>query len=373
MKKSFYDILKSHDWNEMTKSIYSKRDEDVEKALSKTSLNLEDFKALISPSAEKYLAQMIEKSMYLSQKRFGKTIQFYIPLYLSNSCNNNCVYCGFNHSNKFDRTILNTNQAIEEANVIKKMGFEHILLVTGEDSKNCGVNYLKDIMSELKKIFAHISIEVQPMETDEYMSLVKENLNTVYVYQETYREETYKSYHPKGKKSNFKYRLETPDRLGIAGVHKIGIGCLLGLEDWRTDSFCTAMHLDYLERNYWKTKYSLSFPRLRPHAGSFQPNHKTNQRNLVQLICAYRLFKESVEISLSTREEASFRDKMIKYGVTSYSAGSKTNPGGYTEDTNSLEQFSVDDSRTPEEIETAIKNTGYEVIWKDWDSFMQTL
>ena len=368
---SFYNEIKKYDWEDISRKIYAKTADDVKRALGKEKLTLDDFQALVSPAAEPYLELMAQKSMQLTQKRFGKTIQMYIPLYLSNLCNNNCVYCGFNHKNKFNRTILSQDQILNEVEKIKELGFEHILLVTGEDNKRCGIDYLKSAMDLLREKFSLVSIEVQPLDVDEYKKLVNSGLNTVYIYQETYNQKNYKIYHPGGKKSNFKYRLETPDRLGKAGVHKVGLGCLLGLEDWRIDTFFTALHLNYMEKHYWQTRYSISFPRLRPHAGIFEPNYYVTERNLVQLICAYRLFNEHVEISLTTRESPRFRDNMLKLGVTSYSAGSKTNPGGYSNEEKSLEQFAVNDDRSSGEISDMVRNMGYEVVWKDWDSFMQ--
>lgn len=368
---SFYEEIQKYSWEQAEKQIYAKTASDVKHALAKQKLNIDDFQALISPAAEPYLELMAQKSMQLTQKRFGKTIQFYVPMYLSNVCTNTCVYCGFNHNNDFERTILTKEQVLSEANELRELGFEHLLLVTGESTKHCGVDYIKEMMEALSDKFSLISIEVQPLETDEYKELARFGLNTVYIYQETYNQANYKKYHPSGKKSNYQYRLETPDRLGKAGIHRIGLGCLLGLEDWRVDSFYTALHLQYLERKYWQTKYSVSFPRLRPHAGSFEPNYKNNQRNLLQIICAYRLFNEHVELSLSTREEPAFRDNMLKLGVTSFSAGSKTNPGGYASEEDTLEQFSVHDDRSPKEIAEVVKAKGYEVIWKDWDSYMQ--
>lgn len=368
---SFYNEIRKYNWDKVAEQIYSKTSEDVKQALSKDKLDINDFQSLISPAASDYLEIIAQKSMQLTQKRFGKTIQLYIPLYLSNSCTNTCVYCGFNHKNVMDRKILNKQELLEEAKLIKSLGFEHILLVTGEDNKKCGVNYLGEMMQEIKDMFSLVSIEVQPLKTSEYKELLPFGLNTVYIYQETYNESKYKDYHPDGKKSDYQYRLETPDRLGEAEVHKIGLGCLLGLEDWRVDSFFTALHLNYLEKKYWKSKYSISFPRLRPHTGGFEPNYTTSQKDLVQLICAYRLFNEHVELSLSTRESPHFRDNMLKLGVTAFSAGSKTNPGGYSEEDDSLEQFSVHDDRSPAQIAEMIQNKGYEVVWKDWDNFMQ--
>ncbi len=368
---SFYEEIKKYNWQQVSEQLYRKTGADVTRALARDKLTLDDFQALVSPAAEPFLEQMAQKSRQLTQKRFGKTIQMYIPLYLSNACTNSCVYCGFNHSNRFARTILSLEEVQAEARKIKELGFEHILLVTGEDDKRCGVDYLGQMMEWLHQSFSLISIEVQPLKTLEYQQLKNQGLHTVYIYQETYNEANYKNYHPSGRKSNYRYRLETPDRLGQAGVHKIGLGCLLGLEDWRVDSFFTALHLSYLEKKYWQTKYSLSFPRLRPHAGTFTPRYHVSQRNLVQLICAYRLFNEQLELSLSTREEPRFRDHMLKLGPTSFSAGSKTNPGGYSGGSNTLEQFAVHDDRPPAEIAHTIRQNGYEVVWKDWDQIMQ--
>jgi 2-iminoacetate synthase len=215
---------------------------------------------------------------------------------------------------------------------------------------------------------------VQPLNQEDYEVLIAEGLNTVLVYQETYHKNNYKQYHTKGKKSNFNYRLETPDRLGKANIHKIGLGTLIGLEDWRTDCFFTALHLKYLQHHYWQTKYSVSFPRLRPiEIGTTeQTEYKSfeaymNDKELVQLICAYRLLDDTLEISISTREEERFRDHIVKLGITSMSAGSKTNPGGYSVAPESLEQFEISDERSPQEIAAMIREHGYEPVWKDWD------
>ena len=205
------------------------------------------------------------------------------------------------------------------------------------------------------------------MEQNDYEFLAESGLNSVLVYQETYHKENYKFHHPKGRKSNFEQRLDTPDRLGKAGIHKIGLGVLIGLEDWRTDSFFNALHLDYLEKEYWKTKYSVSFPRLRPHSGNLEPKVVMTDKELVQLICAYRIFKDELELSLSTRESEHFRNHAIKLGITSLSAGSKTDPGGYASDLNALEQFEISDERSPIEIANMLKANGYEPVWKDWD------
>lgn len=364
---NFKEIFDTYNWEEVKQSIYSKTSQDVEAALCNSKRGLEDFKALISPAAAEYLEQMAQLSHQITRKRFGNTIQMYVPLYLSNECQNICTYCGFSFDNKIKRRTLSTTEILKEAAEIKCMGYDHVLLVTGEANQTVGVSYLKEAINILQPHFSHISIEVQPLEEEEYSMLIKEGLNTVLVYQETYHKEDYKLHHPKGKKSNFDYRIETPDRLGKSGIYKMGLGVLIGLEDWRTDSFFTAMHLDYLEKKYWQTKYSISFPRLRPFSGGLEPKVNMSDRELVQLICAYRIFNEEVELSISTRESEKFRDNIIKLGITSMSAGSKTNPGGYSLELESLEQFEINDERSPAEISRMIKQQGYEPVWKDWD------
>lgn len=364
---SFKGIFESFQWDAVKETIYSKNKNDVEHALHTSKKTLEDFKALISPAAMPYLEPMAQLSQKLTQKRFGKTIQLYIPLYLSNECNNICTYCGFSLDNKVRRRTLNDDEILKEVAVIKSLGYDHVLLVTGEANQTVHVAYFKKVLELIRPHFAQISMEVQPLDTAEYGELIPLGLTSVLVYQETYHQEDYKKHHPKGKKSNFNYRLETPDRLGYAGIHKIGLGVLIGLEDWRTDSFFTALHLSYLEKTYWKTRYSLSFPRLRPFSGGLEPKVEMTDKELVQLICAYRIFNEEVEISLSTRESETFRNQCVKLGITSISAGSKTNPGGYAVEPESLEQFEISDERSPAEITEMIRKNGYQPVWKDWD------
>src|SRR5665647_302372 len=365
--KQFKDIYDQYSWDEVQASIQTKTSKDVEAALAATHRTLEDFKALISPAAVPYLEQMAQLSHQLTKKRFGKTIQLFAPMYLSNECNNICTYCGFSLDNKIKRKTLTAAEILQEINVIKQHGFNHILLVTGESNHTVHVDYFLKAFEIIKPHFANISIEVQPLSQDEYAQLQRAGLYSVLVYQETYHKEKYRDYHLKGKKSNFYYRLETPDRIGLAGMHKIGLGVLLGLEDWRTDSFFCALHLDYLQKAYWQTKYSLSFPRIRPAEGVDISNYHISDKELVQLICAYRLLNEEVEISISTRESALFRNHLIKLGTTTMSAGSKTNPGGYSVDEDSLEQFEISDDRTPAEVAAVITANGYEPVWKDWD------
>jgi 2-iminoacetate synthase len=364
---NFKPLFETWHWEEQKKAIYSKTSADVERALISKKRTLEDFKALLSPAAGSYLEEMARLSHELTVKRFGKTIQLYAPLYLSNECNNICTYCGFSLDNKVKRKTLTDEEILQEVKYLKEQGFNHILLVTGEANHTVHTAYIKHAVELINSQFANISIEVQPLETDEYKTLHEAGVYSVLVYQETYHKEVYKQYHPKGKKSNFDYRLETPDRIGQAGIHKIGLGILLGLEDWRVDSLFCALHLEYLQKTYWQTKYSVSFPRMRPAEGIIEPNVIVTDKELVQLLCAYRLFNEDIELSISTRESEHLRNHIIPLGTTSMSAGSKTNPGGYSVEPESLEQFEISDDRSLGEISALIKGSGYEPVYKDWD------
>jgi len=368
----FSEYFNQFDWDKEYHSIYTKTIQEAETALFKSHRTIEDFKALISPAAMPLLEQMAEMSHVETQKRFGKTIQLYAPLYLSNECQNICTYCGFSLDNQIPRKTLTALEILQEIAVLKEMGYQHVLLVTGEAQHRVGMDYFTQMLPLIKKHFAQVAMEVQPLERMDYETLHDMGVHAILVYQETYHREHYKSHHPRGKKANFTYRLETPDRIGQAGIHKIGLGALLGLDDWRTDSAFTARHLQYLEKRYWQSKFSISFPRLRPHSGGTVPKSIITDRELVQLICAWRLFNNDVELSMSTRECESFRDHIIKLGITSISAGSKTNPGGYAVAPESLEQFEIDDNRTPQEIAAVIQQAGYDPVWKDWDEALQT-
>ncbi|KLV07339.1 thiamine biosynthesis protein ThiH [Photobacterium aquae] len=365
---SFVEVWQQLDWDAVKLSIYSKDTADVERALRKPKRDLEDFKALISPAAEPYLEQMARQSAALTRQRFGQTVSFYVPLYLSNLCANACTYCGFSMENRIRRRTLAMDEVERECDAIKSMGFDNILLVTGEHERKVGMDYFRQALPVIKSQFSYLAMEVQPLDQDEYAELKSLGLDAVMVYQETYSAPTYAQHHLRGNKMDFAYRLETPDRLARAGIDKIGIGALIGLEEWRTDSFFVAAHLAYLERTYWQTRYSISFPRLRPCEGGLQPKSVMSDRQLVQLICAYRLLNPEVELSLSTRESPQFRDNVLPLGITTMSAGSKTQPGGYADGGEpELEQFAISDERAVAEVAEAVRSRGLEVVWKDWD------
>lgn len=366
----FSEVLERISWEQTTEAIYAKTDADVRRALAKQHCTVEDFMALISPAAEPYLEVMARLSRHYTEERFGKTISLFIPLYLTNSCTNSCVYCGFHIQNPMPRTILSPTEIEQEYRAIKQLGpFENLLLVTGENPVVAGVDYIARALDLAKPYFSNLKIEVMPLKAEEYAELITHGLNGVICFQETYNRARYNIYHPRGMKSKFEWRLNAPDRMGEAGVHSIGMGALIGLEDWRTDVTMMAHHLRYLQKRYWKTKYSVNFPRMRPAENEgFQPNVVMSDKELAQLTFAMRIFDHDVDISYSTREAAMLRDNMATLGVTTMSAASRTEPGGYYTYPEALEQFDVCDSRSATEVEAALRNVGREPVWKDWDA-----
>ena len=366
----FSDELEKISWEETTKAIYSKTDADVRRALSKEHCDVNDFMALISPAAAPYLETMARLSRKYTMERFGKTISMFVPLYITNSCTNSCVYCGFNHNNPMKRTILTEEEMVNEYKAIKKLApFENLLLVTGENPAKAGVDYIERALLLAKPYFANLQIEVMPLKAEEYERLTHAGLNGVICFQETYNKANYNIYHPRGMKSKFEWRVNGFDRMGQAGVHKIGMGVLIGLEEWRTDITMMAYHLRYLQKHYWKTKYSVNFPRMRPSEnGGFQPNVVMNDRELAQVTFAMRIFDHDVDISYSTRESAAFRNHMATLGVTTMSAESKTEPGGYFTYPQALEQFHVSDERKAVEADAALRSLGRIPVYKDWDT-----
>jgi tyrosine lyase ThiH len=327
--------------------------------------------ALLSPAADAFLEPMAQRAQRLTRQRFGNTVSFYVPLYLSNLCANDCTYCGFSMSNRIKRKTLDEAEILRECDAIRAMGFEHLLLVTGEHQGKVGMDYFRRHFPAIRRRFSSLQMEVQPLAQEEYAELKSLGLDGVMVYQETYHEAVYARHHLKGKKQDFFWRLETPDRLGRAGIDKIGLGALIGLSDsWRVDCFMLAEHLLWLQQRYWQTRYSISFPRLRPCAGGIAPASLMDERQLVQTICAFRLLAPEAELSLSTRESPQFRDRVIPLAINNVSAFSKTQPGGYADNHPELEQFAPHDERRPEEVARALELSGLQPVWKDWDSYL---
>jgi 2-iminoacetate synthase len=344
---------------------------DVEWALSRKPgyYVLDRLLILVSPAAENYLEKMAQIAHQVTLQRFGKTVRLYAPLYLSNFCVNGCVYCGFNTSHQFPRIRLTVEQALAEADIIAKEGFRDLLLVSSEDKSFITVDYLCELAEKLRPKFSSISLEIYQMTTEEYAKLSAAGIVGVTLYQETYDRDTYRKYHPAGPKADYDYRLSAPDSFGQAGMREIGIGALLGLSDWRLETLALAEHAHYLMKRYWRSRVSFSFPRLRPAKEVDRTQFSLlSDKNLVQMILALRLCFADAGMTISTREPASLRDQLVKLGITRMSAGSKTNPGGYSGKTGSVEQFEIDDTRTPAQIAAMLKSQGLEPVWKDWDA-----
>lgn len=365
-------------------------------SLAREHKSLADFASLISPAAGGLLEEMGRKSQALTQKRFGKVIRLFAPLYLSNECINNCKYCGFSRDNPILRVTLSPAEVRREAEELARQGFRNVLLVAGEHPKFVSNGYLAECVALLHETVPSVSLEVGPMETAEYRPLVAAGADGLVVYQETYDRTVYDDLHTSGPKKNFDWRLETPERAYAAGFRRLGLGALYGLADWRYEALCVAAHADYLLRNCWKAQLTISLPRLRPCAGEFQPLTHMTDRELVQLVCAFRLMFPDVGLVLSTRESPKLRDGLFPLGVTLISAGSHTEPGGYTgagkdslhqtirgriiergasewagpaeEGTGATGQFKIADDRPPEEVAAFIRKLGYEPVWKDWDT-----
>ncbi|MHC4172277.1 MAG: 2-iminoacetate synthase ThiH [Planctomycetota bacterium] len=359
---------------------------DVEKAMSESagSYSLEKLAAFVSPAAKDYLEEIAQLARWLTVQRFGRTIRLYAPLYLSNFCTNSCRYCGFNREHESQRTRLTLKEALVEAELIASEGFRDILLVSGEDREFISIDYLAELTAELKSRFSSISIEVYQMSVAEYARLFAVGIDGVTLYQETYDRRAYSHYHPTGAKSNYENRLKAPDDIAAAGMREVGLGVLLGLTDWRVETLALAEHAHYLVKRYWRSHVSFSFPRLRPahKVNDLQFEHLLTDENLVQMILALRLCFADTGLVLSTRERADLRDRLIKLGITKVSAGSKTCPGGYSEQAGlrrgrqrsdrpsggALRQFEIDDSRSPAQVAAIIRAQGAEPVWKDWDS-----
>jgi 2-iminoacetate synthase len=365
----------------------------VRNSLSKDKLSLNDFACLISPAAAEFLEQLSVRSQKLTQQRFGKVVRLFAPLYLSNECINNCSYCGFSRDNAILRVTLSVEEVLREARALCEQGFRNILLVAGEHPKFVSNNYLRDCVAALHEENPSVSLEVGPMETEEYRPLVAAGADGLVVYQETYDRKVYADVHTAGPKKNFDWRLETPERAYAAGFRRLGISALYGLADWRYEAICVAGHAEYLLRHCWKAQVTISLPRLRPCAGEFQPLTHISDRELAQLICAFRLMFPDAGIVLSTRESAKLRNGLIPLGITLMSAGSHTEPGGYTGagreklhqtvrgriieegasewvngNAHATGQFQVSDDRSPQEVAHLIQKLGYEPVWKDWDT-----
>lgn len=370
----------------------------VERIIASGPSSLADFAALLSPEAGQSLEMLCQRSQAVTRQRFGRTIRMFAPLYLSNECINNCAYCGFSRDNPILRVTLSVDEVVREARALAEQGFRSILLVAGEHPKFVSSGYMTECVRALREFVPSLSLEVGPMETAEYLPLVEAGAEGLVVYQETYDRAVYSRMHTLGPKRDFDWRLVTPERAYAAGFRRLGIAALFGLADWRLEAIAVAAHAVWLLKHCWKAQLTLALPRLRPCAGEFQPLTSFGDRELVQVIAAFRLFLPDAGIVLSTREPATFRDHLLPLGITHASAGSHTEPGGYTgagkdavhktvrgriieQELGSLDriapvgratgatgQFEIADDRTPAEVALRIRQLGFEPVWKDWDA-----
>lgn len=351
---------------------------------------LRRFASLLEPVEDAGLERMAREAALVTRRNFGRAVRMFAPVYLSNECINSCTYCGFSRENAILRVTLEVEQVVAEARHLKEQGFRSLLLVAGEHPKFVSHGYLEQCIAAVAAEVPSVALEVAPLGTPEYRRMVLAGAEALVVYQETYDPELYAQIHVAGPKKDYEWRLGCPERGYDAGFRRIGIGALFGLCPWRSEALALARHLEHLLRRCWKAQWTVALPRLRPCAGEFEPRHPMGDRDFTQLQCAFRLCFPQVGIVMSTREPAWLRDALVPLGVTLMSAGSHTEPGGYTGQGRealhhtvggrlvalpealkvggATEQFAIADERSPAEVAAALQRGGLEAVWKDWDS-----
>ncbi len=342
---------------------------DVENSLHKDELGEQDLFNLLSKTAQGYLEPMARKARQLTRQHFGNIISLYAPLYISDYCSNACVYCGFNCGVQFPRTKLTIEEIEREAAAIASSGMRHILVLTGEAPAQTPMSYLEESVTVMKKYFSSIALEIFPMDEDEYRVLCKAGADSLTVYQETYDREVYKEMHPSGRKSDYEYRLMTPERGARAGFRALNLGPLFGLGDPRKEACLAALHARYLEQEFPDVEVALSLPRMTKAKGIIEPRNILSDIDFVQFMLAWRLFMPRLGITISTRESAEFRDRLIHLGATRFSSGSKTGVGEYAlkDHAEATVQFEVTDDRSVDEVAEMIRESGYQPVFKDWE------
>jgi 2-iminoacetate synthase len=313
------------------------------------------------------LEEIAQRARQVTLARFGRTVQLYVPLYLSNHCVGHCPYCGFRRDQSIKRRTLTPDEIAQEAEAIGRTGMRHILLVAGESPKQIDIDYLSASIALLKKSFSNVAVEVAPLEEDGYKKLVAAGVDGVTLYQETYDSTLYNKYHSRGPKADYDYRLDALDRAGAAGVRNLTVGALWGLSKWRHEALRLGLHAHYLQKKWWKSQILAGLPRLHDVPSDFAVPYPLDDRSFVHIIVALRVFFEDLGIVISTRESPELREKLVLLGTTHMSAGSKTEPGGYCAEQVSGSQFPVSDHRSPEEVARSLTAMGYDPVWKDWD------
>ncbi len=339
-------------------------DGDVDAALARPGLDT--LATLLSPAATPRVEELAQLARGATLQRFGKAVRLFAPLYVSNACLSSCTYCGFSKTLDVVRRTLSVDEVETEAQGLVERGFRHLLLVAGEHRVEVSADYLVACVERLRPLVPSLSIETQTWSDDTYTRLVQAGLEGVVHYQETYDRERYAQTHLAGWKRDYDRRLSSTERAAESGVRRLGIGVLLGLsQDWRADVIAVAEHAAWLQREYWRTEVTVSLPRIKPSASGFQPLVPVSDVEYVQALAALRLAAPEAGIVLSTREPAALRDGLVRIAVTSMSAGSSTEPGGYGTPGQSQEQFSVSDERSPAEVAAMLESIGYEPVWKD--------
>lgn len=367
----FYDLMLQYKDFNFDDFFEKLTENDVKNVLAKDSLQPIDFLALLSPTAGNFLEEMAVKAHRMTVQFFGKTIQIFTPLYISNFCSNQCIYCGFSKRNHILRRTLSLDEIETEAHAIAKTGMQHILLLTGEDRLATPIDYLIDAVHLLKKYFASVAIEIFPLEEREYQQLQQAGVDGLTLFQEVYDEDTYRRVHLAGKKKDYHFRLEGPERGAKAGFRVVNIGALLGLGEKRSEFFFTGLHGAYLENRFLDTEVAVSLPRFNPAECDYTPDYPVDDRTFVQFLMALRLFLPRAGITISTRENATMRDHLLQLGATRFSAGVCTSVGGYAQHGNSdTPQFEITDERSVEEVAKAITAKGYQPVFKDWDNII---
>ncbi|MCK4981574.1 MAG: 2-iminoacetate synthase ThiH [Victivallaceae bacterium] len=342
--------------------------ETVKSSLRKERRDFQDLLNLISPAAEQEIEQMRSIAVAYRKMHYGKAVRLYTPLYISNKCVNSCAYCDFSIKNKSPRKTLTLDEIIKEAKAIKALGMDSLLLVAGEDPKSMSIEFLEQVVKEMKKYFSYLSIEIFPLDTEGYKRLADAGVEGLTLYQETYNQELYLELHPAGPKRDYLSRVDAIAHGGKAGIRTLGVGFLLGLYDWRSESASLAAHAIWLRKHFWKSKIQFSFPRITPVGTGFQAPAPVSDEELEQMMLAFRIVFPEADMTISTRESGKFRDKTALSCAGLLSAESRVTPGGYADaEDKDVGQFMLNDTRSAEQIKDDLKKSGLEIVIKYWD------
>jgi 2-iminoacetate synthase len=361
---SFYNVFKQFDDFDFERKFSSVNESDIKRIINQDRISRDDFLKLISPNAQPYLELMAQKARELSMKHFGKAVTLYTPMYLSNYCNNKCIYCSFNANHEINRRRLTEKEILQEGEMIAQTGLKHLLILTGSSRQATPVKYIRRAVELLKDQFESITIEVYPLHPFEYQQLIDAGVDGLTIYQEVYNEEQYKKVHPSGPKRDYIFRLNAPESACQEKMSQVNIGALLGLHDIRKEVFYLGLHGEYLSKKYPDVEMSFSLPRLKKAKGSYFYT-EINDKDFVQLLLALRIFLPFFSINISTRENASFRKHLLHLGVNKMSAGVSTAVGGHI-DQKGEAQFAIDDHGSVRNVKKMISDQGFQPVMKDW-------